>query len=812
MQDPMLRPLTEPVEEIHLRDIWNLLLRNWLYIGLSLILVVGATAAYTFTAVPVFQSTVAVRIDEERSNVPVLDILQSLSTGSQVETEMEVLRSRTLAEAVVSDLGLQIGVESPRGVARNRLLANIYVERWAPQAGYRLERGTGSQYNVFDDETGAALGAVSVTQSAVVPGATFTLQPSALDYERILLTVRTFERAVSSLGRSIIVSRPNREAGIVTVRYESADTQLVHQVPNTLAVRFIGQRRDHRKTEARSTVAFLEEQIDTLRVQLTAAEEDLQTFREEGQVVSLEAEASAQVTQLARLQADRNQLDAERGALQQLVDEIEREAAGADPEAPSPYRRLISFPSLLTNNAASQLLQSLNVLDQQKGELLQRRTLEDPDVMNLSNRIKDLEEQLRSVATTYLQGLTNQVRSTDQGLARFGRELERIPGKEIQQIRLERQRQVLEEIYTLLQTRLQEARIAQAVEDPTVRVVDPAVLPVEPIKPRTNLNLALALVLGGMLGVGFAFTREYLDDSVHTKEDIQAASGGAPVLGLIPKIRGAGVTNGQRERRKRKLAAPSTLDALEGRLVTGRDPRNPVSEAYRSFRTNITFANPDKPAKTLVFTSPLPQDGKSTTAANLAITMAQQGTRVLLVDADLRRGVLNSVFGKERTPGLSDLLLGGIGLKDALQVVDLGESGSLDFLPTGTLPPNPAELLGSQRMKELLGHLGGLYDLIILDTPPLTVVTDAAVLGTKADGVILVARANATDKGAVTYAVEQLRNVRAKVLGSVLNDVDFRRDGRYSSTYGRYGYYYQYYYGDADKKRAKQLKRERAKA
>jgi capsular exopolysaccharide synthesis family protein len=230
-------------------------------------------------------------------------------------------------------------------------------------------------------------------------------------------------------------------------------------------------------------------------------------------------------------------------------------------------------------------------------------------------------------------------------------------------------------------------------------------------------------------------------------------------------------------------------------LVTGRDPRNPVSEAYRGLRTNITFSNPEDPPKTIVLTSAVPQDGKSTSAANLCITLAQQGMHVLLVDADLRRGVLNSVFGTPREPGLTNVLLGRLSSREAIRSVNLGESGSVDFLSTGTLPPNPAELLGSKRMGELLEGLEEDYDLVIIDSAPLTVVTDAAVLGTNADGVILVARASHTDRGAIAYAVEQLRAVRAPVLGCVLNDVDSRRDGRYRSSYGRYGHYHQDYYG-----------------
>ena len=796
--DPPRSALTNgarPDDEIHLRDVWNLLVRNWLIIAVALLLTVGAAAAWTVWAVPVYESTTSIRVEEERTDLPVLDVLQTLSTGSEVETEMEVVRSRTIAEDVVEALGLQIVVHKPRGAARIELMdsASVFAERWAPAGTYLLARQADGSFAITNQEDGTGLGSASTTVAAALPGATFRLTATAGGYDQIVVEVKTFEKAVEDLQEAITVARPNREASIITVRYQSTDTQFVHSVPNMIAARFIDRGKTIRKTEARSTVAFLVQQIDTVGRQLTGAEQSLQDFRETEQVVSIQAEADAQVAQLSQLQADRNTIEAERDALSRLVTEIDGEAATADPAAPSPYARLISFPTLFRNQAAGELLRALNEANSSRSSLLRQRTMQDPDVLAVTERIHQVEAQLRSTALTYLQGLENQVAGYDRMLAQFSTELERIPGKEIQLARLQRQEKVLEEIFTLMQNRLQEARILEAVDDPTVRTVDPAILPSEPVRPRTMLNLLLGVVLGGMLGVGIAFLREYMDETVHTREDVQAAAEGAPVLGMIPRIRTVGM-NG----RGADAAVPGELGA---RLVAGRDPRNPVSEAYRSLRTNLTFANLERPPKTIVFTSALPQDGKSTTAANLSITLAQQGIRTLLIDADLRRGVLNTVFGVEREPGLTNALMGRCDVTEAIRRLDLGESGTLDFLPSGPYPPNPAEVLGSQRMRALIEKVETLYDLIVIDSAPLTAVTDAAVLGTKADGVILVARANVTEKGALTYAVQQLHSVRAPVLGCILNDIDFRRDSRYYSAYGKYGYFYAYYYADTEKRR-----------
>jgi capsular exopolysaccharide synthesis family protein len=484
---------------------------------------------------------------------------------------------------------------------------------------------------------------------------------------------------------------------------------------------------------------------------------------------------------LVEVQAQRDMVEAERAAMTELLREVEAAPLAQGIEA-SPTRRLIAFPTLLRNPATTELLRSLSEVENERSALLRQRTPEDPDVQILTARVREIEQQLGSISATYVQGLSNQVRSLNATLAGFDDELNRIPAAEIQFARLTREAKVLEEIYTMLQTRLKEAEIIAAADDPSVRVVDPAMAPLRPIKPNVPLSLLLAVVLGTGLGVGSAFAREHLDTAVRTREDLQRATAGAAVLGTIPRIAGAHASATRFRFGRGARAAADGSTAFQSRLIAGLDPRSPVSEAYRSLRTNITFARPGQPPKTLVFTSPAPGDGKSTSTANLSAMLARQGVRCLLIDADMRRGVLHQVLGKRREPGLSEVLLERVSIEDAIHMIDIGDGATFDFLPTGTLPPNPAELLGSGDMRRLLESVEDRYAAILLDAPPLNIVTDAALLGTHADGVIIVARAGITDRMALHYAMEQVRAVRAPLLGTVLNDVD-ARSGRYYGTY-----------------------------
>ena len=305
-----------------------------------------------------------------------------------------------------------------------------------------------------------------------------------------------------------------------------------------------------------------------------------------------------------------------------------------------------------------------------------------------------------------------------------------------------------------------------------VEVVEPATVPTIPISPRTTLNVLLAATVGLILAVGAAFLLEYLDDTIKTPDDISQALS-LFTLGAVTRIEG---------------------ESIEDKLVTADHPRSPISEAYRVLRTNLQFSAVDKPLKTLLVTSANPIEGKSLTAANLGVVMAQAGLSVVIVDADLRRPVLHRIFQLIKEDGLTNALLQGNPNPDGYLQATKVEN--LRVLTSGPLPPNPSELLGSERMSRLIEHLKEQADVVLFDSPPFLAVTDAAVLSSQVDGVLLVVDAGASRREMAARAVEGLKKVGGNILGAVLNKLSPRGAG-----------YYYYYYYSQEGERTKRHKR-----
>ena len=779
------------------RTVWGALRRHrWLILA-CLVLGLGVGAVLASRVEPSYQAAASLLVGTHRPGVQA--VAQEGATPDQdgVATEIQVLQSRALAAAVVDSLRLQVQVAAPSTARRSSLLSAMRVAPDVSPATYHFARQDDGAFEVTDAGSGQRIGRFAPGAAVRVPEGELVLARTAGRTAEFDISIDSRQGAAASLAGSINVSQPTRDANIIRVSYEGRDPELVRDIPNVLAAHFISLRRDVHSTEARTTAEFLRGQLGTIRTQLTDAENRLQRFREQEQVVDLPVEASTQVARQAQMEAERSAMEAERASLAALIGEARREVR--TPGDVSPYRRLVAFPSLLKNEATTQLLSSLTEVESQRADLLRRRKENDPDVMALTERARALEGQLGSMVLTYQQGLNSQVASIDNTLGTFSRRMDRIPGKQLEYARLSRQTKVLDDMYGLLQARLKEAEITQAVQDPSVRIVDPAELPLSPVSSHRGLLLGMAGIAGLLVGVGAGMVREYRDGAVHSRDDVEVATG-FPVLGWVPRIaeleekgRRPGALGTARRMLARgggrALAPASALPVPAGER--GAVP-TPASDAYEWLHRNLQFAEPDTELKTLVVSSPLPGDGKSTSAAGLAVTLARRGLKVLLVDADLRRGTLSTRIGA-RKRGLADLLAGSASFQQVLRTVDVGNGNSLHYIPTGALPADCTGLLGSARAAALMEWLRQKYYLVILDTPPVNVFADTAVLGGYADAVLLVARAGVTPFDALVECAEQCRRARLPVLGTLLNDIDPRREQEYDAAY-RWQSYAQSYY------------------
>ena len=742
-------------------------------------LVVLFTLVFTLRQRPVYEAQATLRVEQTPTQTNPTDLLTALQAPSTIETETEILRSRSVAEDVVDSLGLRAAVMEPADARRERLFEVLRVTPDAPAGSYVVRRDTAG-FTLTAPDARVTRG----TFGAPATAAGVTVEPRRSGPERIELEVGSRSTAAAQLRDALHVTRPQANAAILSVSYQSTDPVLARDVVNAVASSYIALRNAFQKQQARAAVDFLNQQVAAIGAELAQAETALEQFRRTHFVIDPDAQASAQVSRLADLQAKREELRGQRSQLRDLLARARRPADSA-----GSWADFVGAPALITSPAMSGIVQQLSTVEADRARLLSWRTAKDPDLEADNRTIATLRTRLADLVQSQLAGLDDAQRSADSTLARFDTTLQRVPEVQLQYARLRRQVDLDTQLYTLLQTRLKESEISEAMEVANIQVVDPAIVPRTPVGPRRMMNLLFGGAGGLLLGLLVTLVREGADTRVRSREEVVRLTN-LPLLASIPRI---AAPNG-----RRRHHAPA--EQIETRLVIRHSPRSPAAEAYRALRTNVAFAatQRERPVKTMVVTSPEPRDGKSTTAVNFATTLAEQGHRVLLIAADLRRPVLHTVLHQDRAPGMAEVLNGTAPLEAAVHAIPLPAhaTGRLDFMGAGKSIPNPAEQLGAPETQHLLAGLAERYDAVVLDTPPLSVVTDAAVLGRMADGVILVARMGSTHTESLKRAVEELDGIGVRVVGTVLTDVHHTED-RYGYRYG-YDQYYYYYTSDED--------------
>lgn len=570
---------------------------------------------------------------------------------------------------------------------------------------------------------------------------------------------------------------PVKDSRIVRIRVENPNRDLAALLANSIAEAYIAENLSVRTSNTQSASDWLEKQLADLEVKLEQTSKALYAFKREHDIVATswedrqtmvsqrltavnEALTKARV-QKATLQARNEAIEAFGKALAAGSDD----ADGLTAIASNPVIQQLKMRYLEARSECADL--KLRYLDSHP-KLEACETKLELSRAGLQHQVKAAldaaRQEYQEVSKTEqnLQKLLNETKTDAFALNQYEKDYMELKRSYDNNVRL----------YETLMKRLKDTGVTGLLQSSNVRILDRARPVQKPIRPDTKQNLILAALLGILGGVALAFGAEQLDTSITSQQQVEEKLG-LTFLGIVPSI-------------------PKTADGTAQDLVVHRQPKSAVAECVRSVRTNLLFMSPDKPLKTILITSSGPQEGKTTVAAALAEAMADSGNKVLLVDADMRRPRIHRIFGiPNSSAGLSSLILGQGGLAEAIKSTEVS---NLFVLPCGPIPPNPSELLHTEAFARLVDSIAAAYDRVIIDSPPVGVVADAVVASTRVDGTLMVLKAGRTSRDVAKQAVRQLKDVKARVFGAVLNDLDLE-----DQKYGQYYYYYRYgyYYGDS---------------
>jgi polysaccharide biosynthesis transport protein len=599
-------------------------------------------------------------------------------------------------------------------------------------------------------------------------------------------------RNLADLGRALasqVSVKPLKDSRVALITISDKKPQRAALVANTLADTYIEYNLDYKLEGARTAMAWLAEQESELKTQLESSELKLYQFKKDRNLlaVSLDDKQSMLSQNLASVNTKLTDLrihilehDAKRKMIERARNNISEEE---------------TLPEIRSNGAISALRSSFVQLAREYSDLSSKYGSEHPRMKAITAQMdsikkayqEEIDGVLASIEKSHQQMLDNE-RSLKAMMDKEKKEAIELSKIEIDYKPLQRAAEQNGKMYSLIASRQKEIDTTGPMRTNNVRVLERATVPSFPVQPKPLQNLLIGLLLGLGTGIALAFIIEALDNTLKNQADVEQFLG-VPVLGLVPII---GATAGAEARQEN--------DHLRERdLGVFLDPKSVAAECCRSIRTNILFMSPDRPLRTMVVTSPSPQEGKTTTAINLGVTMAEAGGRVLLVDTDMRRPRLHRSFGVPNQTGISTVIVGKATLEEAVKRTDVP---NLDVLTCGPVPPNPSELLHTGRFETVLAECAKLYDRVILDSPPTSAVTDPAVLGNLADGVVLVVKAGETTRDAAIHARRQLVGAKARLFGVVVNAIDFSNPAYGYEYYYRNYYRYGYTYGEGPDRKA----------
>jgi succinoglycan biosynthesis transport protein ExoP len=744
------------------QEYFAIMLRGKWIILTTFLVILAATVLLTKLSDPVFQATCQVILSREAKGNLFVDQMPSEATKTITQNELAILNSRSLADSVAQRLLRKKVLEEGKGVI-------IPVLVPLPEAAK-----------------------------------TDTVAPPELVAGRVMTAV-DFD--------------PVRDSDIIRITAKSKNSREAALLANTYAETYRDRNIFMSRNKTRNFREFLEGQARDKRKALEETEGTLKDYMEQQGIVSLDDESKRLIDQLAQLEAQRDATDINLKEMQNALDNYQQQL----PQQETNVARVVGEAS---DTYIKQMQEQLARLEVQRDmTVVQNPGSAGRDILN--EKVKEIDQQIAALrlklqkrtddflrtltpsqgggedAAGYLkivkqkiietevsvQSLMAKKRALNEAISEYEKKFDKIPAKSVQLARLQRQRLSNEKLFLMVEEKYNETNITEQSNSGYIEIMERASVPIKPSSPKPLINLMIGIVLGLTLGFVAAFVKEYMDVRVQTPEDVKRHGFNplSPIMNIDEEIERL---SGQKITAREK--------AVDAHLVTISFPFSSIAESYRQMRTNLQFAKGGTPVKTLMLTSPAPGEGKSTTVSNLAVAFAQTGKKVLLIDADLRRPTLHSLFRVERGNGLTEFIRGKATLAS---VVRRTKVENLDLITSGDIPPNPAEILGSDEMREFIANATKTYDMVLFDTSPVLAVTDPAVISTMTDGVIVVVSSGTTRMQDLEQAVELMEGVGGKVAGVVLNNFDphraygvpFRKSAR-----SKYGYGKSYYYGSRD--------------
>jgi capsular exopolysaccharide synthesis family protein len=587
------------------------------------------------------------------------------------------------------------------------------------------------------------------------------------------------------LGRLSVKREPN--SNLIDVGFESGDPELAARIVNGHVQNYLEQNFRSKYDATTQASGFLSEELEELRIKVKKSEDARVAYERENQIWQIDEKQNITTQTL--------------GDLNKAVTEAQTALASSE----ALYRMAMSgnvdlLPEVRNSVVIQDLTKRKSDLDDSYAAALDQYGPNFPKVLRIAEQKKAVDEQLARAQKIMVGSVEEDYKTARQHLELLQEALDRqkadsneLAEKLVQFHILEHEAESNKQLYDSLLQKLKEAQITAGLRSSNIRVVDPALVPTAPAGPQKTRNIVLGFLVGLVGGIGLAIFREYLDNTVKSPDDIELLAG-LPSLAVVPALPGSRHQHRHWPVHAHKTA-PQTTSGPRVETLSHTQPKSQISEAFRALRTSLLLSQAEHPPQVILVTSALPREGKTTSAVNLAVTLAQLGDRTLLIDSDLRkpgvRRALSMPIGKET--GLSSYLAGVANLDEI--VYPHPAISNLATTTTGPIPPSPADLLSSHRMRDAISELRRRFKFIVIDSPPVMAATDAVVVSSLTDGVLLVVRSGQTPKEAFTRTRDLLGAVKSRILGVVLNAVDSSAPDYYYS-YRYYPYAYSYGYGE----------------